>query len=289
MKILNKFNEVIKNPHPLDFYIIKNILSSITLGAFVFGFLFIFKPFGLQVLSGKELITITSGYGMVTTGYLIIHLLIIGSLFSEINWTVGKEIINTLVIIAMIGLCNFIYHAIYFTQPITLIKLVGFQLEALSVGLLPVFILTLFRQNILLKKYLREAEDINRQKSGNISEKKNKILVIVSALNPRNDFTINSNDILYVHAQDNYVIIHSVKDLKYQKEIIRTTLKKTREGLTEYPNFYQCHKSYIINLDRVIKVSGNAQGLKLHFDYTHEIIPVSRQLHQKFMDIYCVN
>jgi len=94
---------------------------------------------------------------------------------------------------------------------------------------------------------------------------------------------------LFIHAFDNYAIIHSIKDSKYQKEIIRTTLKKTKEDLTEYPNFYQCHKSYIVNLDKVIKVSGNAQGLKLYFKNTHEIIPVSRQLHQKFMDIYCVN
>ncbi len=289
MKFLKKVSEILKDPHPLVFSIVKYILSSITLGAFVFGFLSIFKPFGLQVLSDKELITLTSGYGLVTTGYLIIHSLIIGSFLNEKNWTVWKEIINTLIIIAMIGVCNFIYHAIYFKQTIILIKLIGFQLETLAVSLLPISVIIIIKQNFLLKKYLQEAAEINRQKSGNLPEERHEKSVTISALNPKNNIIFNCNELLFIHAQDNYVIVHFIKESKYKKEIIRTTLKKTKDDLYEYPNFYHCHKSFIVNLDKVINVSGNAQGLKLHFDYTNDIIPVSRQLHREFMDIYSIN
>ncbi len=289
MKFFNKFPETLKKPHPLDFYILKNIFGSVAFGAFIFSFLFIFKPFGLQVLSGKDLIIITCGYGLVTTVYLIIHLFIIGSFHHEKNWTVGKDIINTLIIIAMIGLCNYIYHSIYFSQTFVLIKLIEFQLETLAVSFLPVSLITLLKQNYLLKKYLQEAEEINRRKDLKFSDNRDDKLITISAQNPRNDFTCNCNNILYFHALDNYVIIHFMKDANYIKEIIRTTLKKTKDDLYEYPNFYQCHKSYIVNLDKVINVSGNAQGLKLHFDYINEIIPVSRQLHQKFKHIFGIN
>jgi len=289
MKFFNKFPGILKKPHPLDFYIVKNIFGSVAFGAFVFFFLFIFKPFGLQVLSGKDLITITCGYGLVTTVYLIIHLFIIGYFLHEKNWTVGKDIINTLIIIVMIGLCNYIYHAIYFSQTFILIKLIEFQLETVAVSFLPVSLITLLKQNFLLKKYLQEAEEINRRKNHIFSDNRDDKLITISAQNPRNDFTCNCNDILYFHALDNYVIIHFIKDSNYIKEIIRTTLKKTRDDLHEYPNFYQCHKSYIVNLDKVINVSGNAQGLKLHFDYINEIIPVSRQLHQEFKNIFGIN
>ena len=91
---------------------------------------------------------------------------------------------------------------------------------------------------------------------------------------------------MFFHAQDNYVIIHFIKDLQHVKEIIRTTLKKIKDDLNEQHNLFHCHKSYIVNLDKVINVSGNAQGLKLHFDSINEIIPVSRQLHQEFKHIY---
>ena len=286
MIFLNKFREIIKQPLPLNLNIVKNIFGSITFGAFVFFFLIIFKPFGLQALSGKVLITVTSGYGLVTTGYLMIHSIIMATVLHEKNWTVGKEIINTLIIIAMIGLCNYLYHSIYSYQNLILIELAEFQLETLLVSFLPISFITLLRQNILLKRHIKEAEEINRRKDCRFSDNRDDKLVTISAQNPRNDFSCNCNDILFFHALDNYVIIHFIKDSSYIKEIIRTTLKKTKEDLNEYPNFYHCHKSYIVNLDKVINVSGNAQGLKLHFDYINEIIPVSRQLHQEFMHIY---
>jgi hypothetical protein len=289
MIFLNKFREILRQPLPLNLNIVKNIFGSITFGAFVFFFLIIFKPFGLQAYSGKALITITIGYGLVTTGYLTIHSFLMVTILHEKNWTVGKEILNTLIIIAMIGLCNYLYHLIYSSQTFILTKLIGFQLEALVVSFLPVSLITLLRQNILLKRHIKEAEEINRKASLKFSDDRNDKVVVISAQNPRNDFSCNCNDILFFNALDNYVVIHFIKDSNYIKEIIRTTLKKAKDDLNEYPNFIHCHKSYIVNLDKVIKVSGNAQGLKLHFDYTNEIIPVSRQLHQEFKHIFDIN
>ncbi len=121
MIFLNKLVKILKQPLPLNLSIVNIIIASVTFGAFVFFFLIIFKPFGLQVLSGKALITVTSGYGFVTTGYLTIHSLIIVVILTEKNWTVGKEILNTLIIIAMIGLCNYLYHSIYSSQKLILV------------------------------------------------------------------------------------------------------------------------------------------------------------------------
>jgi hypothetical protein len=286
---LNKLSEILKQPLPLNLNIVNNIIGSITFGAFVFFFLIIFKPFGLQVLSGKALITVTSGYGLVTTGYLTIHSFIMVTILHEKNWTVGKEILNTLIIIAMIGLCNYLYHSIYSSQTFILIKLIEFQLDTLVVSFLPISLITLLRKNILLKRHIKEAEEINRKANWKFSDNRNDKVVVISAQNPRNDFSCNCSDILFFHALDNYVVIHFIKDSNHIKEIIRTTLKKAKDDLNEYPNFFHCHKSYIVNLDKVIKVSGNAQGLKLHFDHVNEIIPVSRQLHQEFKHIFGIN
>ncbi len=289
MIFLNKLREILKQPLPLNLNIVKNILGSITFGAFVFFFLIILKPFGLQALSGKVLITVTSGYGLVTTGYLTIHSLIMVIILTERNWTVGKEILNTLIIITMIGLCNYLYHSIYSSQTLILVELIEFQLEALVVSFLPISLYTVLRQNYLLKKYLKEAEEINRKASWKFSDNRNDEAVVISAQNPKNDFSCNFSDILFFHALDNYIVIHFIKDSNYLKEVIRTTLKKAKDDLNEYPNFFHCHKSYIVNLDKVIKVSGNAQGLKLHFDHVNEIIPVSRQLQQEFKHIFGIN
>lgn len=286
MKLNTRFQGVLTKPHPLGFNILWNIIGSIAFGSFVFLFLYIFKPFGLQVLSGKELFTVTCGYGLVTTTYLIIHWFIITFFLHENIWTVWKDIVNTLIIIAMIGLCNYTYHSIYFSRTFVFIKLAEFQLETLAISFLPVSLITLLKQNFLLKKYLQEAEAINQRKDHLFSDIREDQIITISAQNPKNDFTCNSSDLLYLNALDNYVVIHFLKDSKEMKEVIRTTLRKAKEDLNEYPNFFHCHKSYIVNLDKVIKVSGNAQGLRLHFEPIDETIPVSRQLHQEFKAIF---
>lgn len=291
MKFVIKIFEIFKKPSPFGYNsIVKNIFGSITFGIFIFLFLSIFKPFGIHLHSGKDLLKFTSRFGIITSAYLIIHFVIIELFFSEKKWTFGKEIINIHVIIAMIGLSNYVYDdLIYFPGQFKLNELIKFQLETLAVGLIPIFLFCFFKRNRLLKKYLQEAKEINQKKGKKIYENKCDKLVTISAQNPKNDFACNCNDILFFLAQDNYVIVNYIKDSCLSKQIIRTTLKQTQDNLSDYPDFYRCHKSYIVNLDKVINVSGNAQGLRLQLDNTDEIIPVSRQLHQEFTEIYCTN
>ncbi len=40
----------------------------------------------------------------------------------------------------------------------------------------------------------------------------------------------------------------------------------------------RCHKSYIVNLNKVNRISGNAKGYKLQIDELDFLIPVSRSL-----------
>jgi hypothetical protein len=46
------------------------------------------------------------------------------------------------------------------------------------------------------------------------------------------------------------------------------------------PQFYRCHRTCLVNLYRVYKVSGNAQGYKLHVEGVEELSPVSRSLNE---------
>jgi DNA-binding LytR/AlgR family response regulator len=286
MKLIKELPHILKTPYPLDFHPARITTGVLIFGLFVFLFLYTFKPFGLQHLSGTELLKITSGYGMVTTAYLVAHWIIMVLFLREKDWTAGKDIVNTLIIIAMIGLCNYFYHSIYFTSTFSFVQLLKIQLETLAVSFIPVTIGTLLRQYFLLKKYLRDAEVINKGKEQVVSGIRMDQAITITAQNPKNDFTCNGSDILCLHAMDNYVVVHYTENSEDRKEIIRTTLKKAMENLGGDPNFFHCHKSYIVNLHRVSKTSGNAQGLKLHMDSGKETIPVSRQYHKEFKALF---
>ncbi len=66
--------------------------------------------------------------------------------------------------------------------------------------------------------------------------------------------------------------------------LVRSTLKRAEEILITHPNFFKCHRAFIVNLDKVVHVEGNAQGYKIKLDGYDELIPVSRNLNGEFSD-----
>ena len=73
-------------------------------------------------------------------------------------------------------------------------------------------------------------------------------------------------DILFAEANDNYTLIHT----EQQKFIISATLKKVEEKLTSLP-FYRIHRSYLINLKRIDKVTKDEVHLGEH------CLPISKK------------
>jgi DNA-binding LytR/AlgR family response regulator len=63
--------------------------------------------------------------------------------------------------------------------------------------------------------------------------------------------------------------------------MFRSTLKKMEGQLQAYPFFYRCHRAYIVNMNKVVHISGNAQGFKLHLAGLDDTIPVSRSLNEE--------
>ena len=61
-------------------------------------------------------------------------------------------------------------------------------------------------------------------------------------------------------------------------------MKKAEETTLPFSGLFRCHRAFIINLDKVTHVEGNAQGYKLRIQDYEELIPVSRNLSAEFSD-----
>jgi DNA-binding LytR/AlgR family response regulator len=48
------------------------------------------------------------------------------------------------------------------------------------------------------------------------------------------------------------------------------------ESTRHLPFLFRCHRAYIVNLDRVTNIGGNAQGYRLSLSNNPEVVPVSR-------------
>jgi DNA-binding LytR/AlgR family response regulator len=48
-----------------------------------------------------------------------------------------------------------------------------------------------------------------------------------------------------------------------------------------HASFFRCHRSYIVNMDKVTKVKGNSQGYRLCFNELHDTVPVARKMNEE--------
>lgn len=94
---------------------------------------------------------------------------------------------------------------------------------------------------------------------------------------------INLNDVVYVLSENVYQEFICIRNGEITKTLIRNTLSTIEKQLAEYQNFVRCHRSYIVNLDRVIEVQGNSKQQYFVTDGTKDKIPISRTQTQKIL------
>jgi len=91
-------------------------------------------------------------------------------------------------------------------------------------------------------------------------------------------------NILYIEAADNYMDVYYLEENKVSHKLLRSTIKQIEEQLKSYPSFVRCHRAYIVNIDQITNIEGNAQGYKLKLQNTPKEIPVSRTYMQTLRD-----
>ncbi|RYZ20584.1 MAG: LytTR family transcriptional regulator, partial [Sphingobacteriales bacterium] len=82
---------------------------------------------------------------------------------------------------------------------------------------------------------------------------------------------------LYIESSDNYSTVVYLKNNQPVKTLLRSSLSRLETQLSGNAVLVRCHRSFIVNLENVEKVTGNAQGYKLHLHEGNFQIPVARK------------
>lgn len=258
-------------------------------GLFVSLFLGYFKPFHLITLTDDLLRwKVAAQFGLITFCSILVTLGLLPQLFPntyrEDRWVLTHEILFIFFNFGLIGSFNFCYIAyLYgFNASEWWRGFIWMQTGTLSVGAAPVIAFVLYDQNRLLRKNLLKAKELSQQLHEDVistnSEQAPPILDEQLVFNDENGNTaleIQLTQLLYLQAAGNYLDIYYLEQGQAQKFVLRNRLKHILSTLPR-PFMYQCHRSYIVNLNHVTKVSGNARGLLLHFENCDTLIPVSR-------------
>lgn len=249
---------------------------------FVALFLIVFQPFGINLMEKTQTkILFLLGYGVITFLVLIVDLIVIESLFpsffKERNWVIWKEFIWLLWVIFSIGLGNAIYTALLFEHSTPTIELIiVFQILTLAVAVIPITILVISKQKYLSKKYLESANDVNKKLAEESTETHAYQKVKITADNLKEFIEVEISDFLFIESSGNYIEVHYIENNKEIRKTIRNTIKKSLSFFEDIPEVLQCHRAFIVNIEKVINAKGNSQGLRLELKNCETEVPVSR-------------
>lgn len=275
----------LQQPFPYSENFSKRFLTVTGISLFVFFFLAFFKPFGMSNI-GDQQIFVAAGYGGVTFIIASITNIVIPKLFprifNEAKWTLLHEIIYIQFMIFLVATGNLLLTVWLGYERMSWKGLLNFELITLAVASFPVCVLIITKQNILLRRNLSAAKNMteNLYHKERLQSKEGE-LVTIFAENEKDNLTVEARSICYVTAADNYVDVFYSNGEGIEKKIIRTTLRNVQGNLKLFSQFYRCHRTYIVNLEKVVKVAGNAQGYRLILENIAEQVPVARSMNQE--------
>ncbi|MBC5612333.1 MULTISPECIES: LytTR family DNA-binding domain-containing protein [Bacteroides] len=276
-----KIRRYLQSPYPVVYQRWKVVLIS---SLVVFLILLVLQPFGISGIEGHKF-WILLGFMGVTAVFLSIPVYLFACLFPEFykeeGWTVWKQIVNLLMVILFIAVGNWLYSTFVFGWGLRWDVFCVFALFTLVIGLFPTVLFILLNQNRLLAIYLEEATEMNLHLQRSVSATESiETTEIVSLLSfqggTRESLELDSKDLLYIESDGNYIRVNYQKGGRTMQCLLRMTMKQAEEVTGGSPLVAKCHRAFLVNLRKVVKVSGNSQGYRLLLEGCPEEIPVSR-------------
>lgn len=97
--------------------------------------------------------------------------------------------------------------------------------------------------------------------------------------------SIMLENLLYIESADNYATIYYLNKSRLSRFLLRNSLKWMEENLTKETPLVRCHRSYIVNIDKVKILKKIKGGLVLELDAeSTPDIPVSKTYYEVFMN-----
>jgi DNA-binding LytR/AlgR family response regulator len=198
--------------------------------------------------------------------------------YDERNWKIWKEFISLIWVIFTIGLGNALYTSIVFGYyfELGLSFFINFQFNTLVIGIIPITVLIITKQKFLLSKHLNSAKDLNKNLEKEKVYSNDEQFVRFFADNEKDFIEFYLNDFLFIESSGNYVELYLSESDNIIKKTFRSTIKKSLDFFADTREIIQCHRAFIVNINKIINAKGNSQGLRLSIKNCETEVPVSR-------------
>lgn len=271
----------LNRPYPFSFQPARRLKQLLPIGLCVFTFLIIFKPFGLgndpDLMLSAAYFSISGTFiGLLTT---VVIPFLFPSYFNESKWTLKRNLVWSICIYFTFATLMFIAYNMYViyrygaSSQLNGNTYLWWIYINLIFGVPLGIIVNLVNQYYLLKRHLKIAATINRSIA--IEEQDTSGNLLELEVDKFNRVQVQVNDIVYVEALGNYINIAYNHD-GVKKIAIRETITSIEQRIGQPDLIFKTHRSYLVNLKNIEKVTGDSQGLKIHLKDYDKVIPVSR-------------
>lgn len=242
-------------------------------GAVVWAILYLLQPFGYSEYQGNKFL-VAGLFGLVTACCCAIYIYGLFFFFQiqrHVNpWRIWHQGCAVLGLIVFIAISNMYLFSLLFHFPITPGIFFMFLYWTLIIGI----IITVLTVSLAYQRSMREKMETLL---GNTTEEQKDTNITIHDTTVRgNDLSIPINSLLYIEAQKNIVSVCCLKDGQPTMIEVHSTLAAVVEELKAYENIFQCHRSFVVNVNNITSAKGNSNGYQLTLGTCAAIIPVSR-------------
>jgi len=100
----------------------------------------------------------------------------------------------------------------------------------------------------------------------------------------KDSLIVNPLDIVYIESVANYLNIVYFNDSDLCQKRLRCSLKDVEDSLESFPFMVHTHRAFLVNINFITQVSGNAAGYKISLFSIERVLPVSKSNVALFRD-----
>jgi len=154
--------------------------------------------------------------------------------------------------------------------------------EVISVGALIIIYYIFVTYNRMQRIQIDELTELNdkllnkQEKSGHQEGNVENDNIITLQGEGKDSLTLNPSDIVYIESVANYVSVSYYNESEICHKRLRGSLKDCEDALKQSSMIMRVHRAFLVNMNFITQVSGNAAGYKLEMMGTEKTIPVSK-------------
>ncbi len=100
------------------------------------------------------------------------------------------------------------------------------------------------------------------------------------AENGKQFLSLKPQNLLYIQSAGNYVEIMYLSNQQVKKHLLRSSLKQIEQTMETYDFLKRCHRSYLVNTQKISQIKKTNTALELDLEYA--TVPVSKKYEEVF-------